>query len=80
MFSIAHVYQSPSYSNVGVWSLTSSGLFLVLLLKSFDSFLILSTFVPFATTNFIWKSKAPPKIKAFARLVVSKRVNTNDML
>ena len=77
MFSIAHVYQSPSYSNVGVWSLTSSGLFLVLLLKSF---LILSTFVPFATTNFIWKSKGPPKIKAFARLVASKRVNTNDML
>ena len=30
--------------------------------------------------NFIWKSKAHSKVKAFACLVASKRVNTNNML
>ena len=36
--------------------------------------------IPFLSTNFVWKSKAPSKVKAFAWLVVHKKVNTNDML
>ena len=41
--------------------------------------------IPFLLANFIWKSKAPPKVKALAWLVVLwlavlKKVNTNDTL
>ena len=36
--------------------------------------------ISFPLANFIWKSKAAPKVRAFARLVANKRVNTNDLL
>ena len=39
-----------------------------------------SNLIPFLRANFIWKSKAPPKVKALAWLVVLEKVNTNDML
>ena len=39
-----------------------------------------SNLIPFLPVNSIWKSKAPPKVKALAWLVVLKKVNTNDVL
>ena len=38
-----------------------------------------STFIPFASTNFVWKSKASLNVKAFMLSIASKMVNTNDM-
>lgn len=57
---------SSSFLNMRVWSLLSSNLFIV---KSF--FLILSnqsTPVLLSQTKFIWKSKAPSKVKTFVWL------------
>ena len=35
---------------------------------------------PFFLAKFVWKSKVSSKVKAFAWLVVHKKVNINDML
>ena len=56
-------------------------LFCLFLVKSF--ILVLSKSpnpVPFFLVNFVWKSIVPTKVKAFAWLVVYKKVNTNDLL
>ena len=51
------------------------------LVKSFFTVLSKSlNLIPFLLANFDWKSKAPSKVKAFAWLVVRRKVNTNDML
>ena len=61
-----------------VWSLSSAGLFSV---KSFFMILSKPSYpILFLSTNFVWKSKALSKVKAFVWLVVHKKVNTNDML
>ena len=36
--------------------------------------------IPFYLVKFLWKSKVPSKVGAFAWLVAYKKVNTNDML
>ena len=36
--------------------------------------------VPFYPANFLWNSKVPSKVKAFAQLVALKKVNTNNLL
>ena len=39
-----------------------------------------SNLISFLLANFVWKSKAPSKVKTFACLVVRKKVNTHYML
>ena len=63
---------------VRVWSSTPLGFFLVS--SFFRALSALSIFSPFASTKFIWKSKASAKIKPFACFVDNKKVDTNDML
>ena len=78
MSSLNWVHLSFSTTNSRVWSLFFIGSFL---LKSF--FMVLSkpyNQIQFLSTNFVWKSKARSKVKAFVWLVVHKKVNTNDML
>ena len=78
MFSHSSMHFSPSMENSRTWSLSSSGLFTV---KSF--LLALSNFsnpILFLPTKFLWKSKAPSKVKALVWLVVHGKVNTNDKL
>ena len=75
MFSLA---LTPSVSNARAWSLSSLGLFIV---KFF--FLVLSHLsdsIPSFSTNFVWKSQVPFKVKSFAWLVTHKMVNTNHIL
>ena len=53
----------------------------ILLVKYiFSTLSIVSNFVPFYRTNFLWKSKVPSKARALARLVAHKKVNIVDML
>ena len=40
----------------------------------------ISNSTPFYPTQFLWKSKVPPKVMAFAQLVTHKKININDML
>ena len=78
MSSLTSVCLSPITVDSRAWSLSSFGLFLV---KSFFMTLSKSSNpIPFFLSNFIWKSKPPSKFKAFAWLVVHKKVNTNDLL
>ena len=77
MFSLAHLHLSLSVPSTIAWSLSSSNLFTI---KFF--FLVLSNhfgLVPFPSTNFVWKSQVPFKVKSFPWLVAHKKVNTNDM-
>ena len=78
MSSLSLVHFSPFMVDSRVWSLSSLGLFTV---KFF--FLPLSDFsnhVLFIMTKFLWRSKAPSKVKAFAWLAVHGKVNTNNKL
>ena len=60
------------------WPLSPFNLFLVksFFLTSFNHL----TLVFFSLANFIWESKAWPKVKAFASIAANKKVNTNDLL
>ena len=77
LFLLSSVHLSPSVLYAKIWVLSSSGAFSI---NSFFSALsnILDS-IPFYLTNFLWKSKVPSKVRAFAWLVTHK-VNTNDML
>ena len=56
-------------------------LFRAFLVNSFFSALSnISNSIPFYPVHFLWKSKVPSKVSAFAWLVTHKKVNTNDML
>ena len=46
----------------------------------FSALASVSNSIPFYPTNFLWNSKVPSKVRAFAWLVAHKKVNTNDML
>ena len=77
MFSLNAVRLSSSTMDSRGWCLcpTSSlsvKYFFMALSKSSNIF-------PFLPANFIWKSKALPKVKVLAWLVVLKKVNTNYM-
>ena len=78
MTSLTHTHLSPFIPYPRVWELSFSGLFSV---KSyfFIQFNILDL-VFFHLAKFLWKSKAPSKVKAFTWLVAHKKVNDNDML
>ena len=76
LLSLVHLI--PSVSDVKAWILSSFKIFLV---KSFFSALAsVSNSIPFYPANFLWNSKVPSKVRAFAWLVAHKKVNTNDML
>ena len=76
--SIVYVHLSPSTADSRSWSVSSTGLFIV---KSFSLALSMSpNLTLFQPTKFLWKSKAPLKVKAFAWLVAHRKVNTNDLL
>ena len=78
MSSLSSMHFSPSVADSIAWSLSSSSLFSV---KSF--FLALSNFsnpILFLLDKFLWSSKAPSKVKAFAWLAVHGKVNTNNKL
>ena len=78
MSSHTSVCLSPITVDSRAWSLSSFGLFLV---KSFFMTLSKSSNpIPFFLSNFVCKSKAPSKVKAFAWLVVHEKVNTNELL
>lgn len=77
MLILVHVHLSPTFPNERVWFLTSSTM---LLINSSNR-----VFVPinsrfFVPANFIQKAKTPPKVKMFAWLVASRKVNFNDSL
>ena len=76
LLSIIHL--TPSVPDAKAWVLSSSGVFLVKLF--FSALSVLSDFVPFYPTNFLWNSSPPSKVRAFAWLVTHKKVNSNDML
>ena len=74
--SFVHLIQSIPYKRA--WSLSCSSIFSA---KSF----LLALFnwldlVYFPLAKFIWQSKASSKVKAFARLVANKKVNTGNLL
>ena len=75
---LSNVLLSPSVLDAKAWVLSSLGAF------SVNSFFLalsdFSDFIPFYPANFLWKSKVPSKVRAFAWLVAHKKVNTNDML
>ena len=78
LLSLGSVHLSPFTADSRGWSLSSTCVFTV---KSF--FLALSmppTPLLFHLAKFIWSSKAPSKVKAFAWLVAHRKVNTNDLL
>ena len=78
MRSLDCLHLSPSVSDAGSWSLSSSRLFTI---KSF--FLALSQysgFPPVFPTKFVWNSQVPFKVKSFVWLLAHKKVNTNDLL
>ena len=78
MSSLNLVHLSPPAVDSQARSLSSSGLFTI---KSFS--LAMSNYsnpTLFLLGNFLWKSKAPSKVKTFAWLVAHRKVNTNDML
>ena len=78
MTFLSRVHLSPFVLDEKAWIPSSLGVFLV---KSF--FLALtnvSDSIPFHLAKFLWKSRAPSKVMAFAWLVAFKKVNTNDML
>ena len=76
LLSLVHLI--PSVSDVKAWILSSFKIFSV---KFFFSALAsVSNSIPFYPTNFLWNSKVPSKVRAFAWLVAHKKVNTNDML
>ena len=71
------VYLTP-IPDAKAWIPSSSGIFSV---KSFFSALAsVSNSIPFYPANFLWNSKVPSKVRAFAWSVAHKKVNTNDML
>ena len=75
---LSSMHLSPFTADSRSWSLSSTCVFNV---KSF--FLALSMPpIPllFHLAKFIWSSKAPAKVKAFAWLVAHRKVNTNDLL
>ena len=76
--SFGSVDLSPFTGDSRGWSLSSTRVFTI---KFF--FLALSmppTPLLFHTAKFIWSSKVPSKVKAFAWLVAHRKVNTNDLL
>ena len=78
LLSLGYVHLSPLTGDSRGWSLSSTCVFTV---KSL--FLALSmppTPLLFHRAKFIWSSKAPSKVKAFAWLVAHRKVNTNDLL
>ena len=78
MSLLSHVHLTSFVPNVKTWVSSSLG---VLSIKKF--LLVLSNFsyfVPFYLINFLWKSRVPSKVMAFAWLVAYKKVNTNDIL
>ena len=78
MSLLSYIHLSPFVPNTKAWVPSSSGVFSV---KSFFLALTnLSDSVPFYPTKFLWKSRVPSKVMAFAWLVAYKKVNTSDML
>ena len=78
MSLLSHVHLTSFVPNVKTWVSSSLGVFLVKkFLLALSNF---SYFVPFYPINFLWKSRVPSKVMAFAWLVAYKRVNTNDIL
>ena len=78
LFSIASVHLSLSTEDSRSWSVSSTCLFTI---KSFSLALSSSSNLTlFQSTTFLWESKASLKVKAFARLVAHRKVNTNDLL
>ena len=78
MSLLSNVHLTPSTPDAKAWVPSSSGGFSV---KSFP--LVLSSFsysTLFYLTHFLWKSRAPYQVMAFAWLVAHKKTNTNDML
>ena len=72
------VHFSSFAVDLKAWSLSFSDLFILTYF-----FLALSNFsnpILFLSANLLCKSKAPSKVKAFAWLVVYRKLNTNDML
>ena len=77
MSSLSNFHLSPILDSRS-WVPSSSGVFSVKLF--FFSLILFSKFSPLIPTNFLWKSRATSKVKAFVWLVTLKKVNTNDML
>ena len=78
MSLLSNIHLTPFVLDARTWVLSSSGVFSI---KSFFSTLSFSPYsIPFYPTNFLWKSRVPFKVRAFAWSVVLKKVNTNDML
>ena len=78
MSLLSHVHLTQIYSKCKGWEPSSLGVFSV---KTF--LLVLSNFsdsIPFYLANFLWKSRIPSKLMAFAWLVAHKKVNINNML
>ena len=78
LFSLSAVRLSSYTVDSRGWCLSPTYLFSI---KSFFMALSKSSnIISFLLANFIWKSKAPSKVKALAWLVVLKKVKTSDML
>ena len=78
LFSIASVHLSLSTADSRSWSVSSTSLFIVKSLAlALSSSSNLTLFQP---ATFLWETKAPLKVKAFAWLVAHRKVNTNDLL
>ena len=73
MFSLSTAHLSLSTANSRAWTCSPFGLFSV---KSFFTVLSKSLNpISYLLSNFVWKSKAPSKVKAFTWLVVHRDKN-----
>ena len=78
LISIGFVQLSPSIADSRGWSWSPTGLFTM---KSFYMALYMTPPITlFHPAKFLWNSKVPSKVKAFAWLVAHRKVNTNELL
>ena len=78
MSLLSPIHLTSSVLDVKAWVSFSLRFFSVKLF--FAALSNVSNYVSFYLTNFLWKSKVPFKVRAFAWLVTHKKVNTNDIL